>query len=81
MKINLIQNSAVSFTVCVDENKQRFQDLIAALSNNFKVRYNNNLELITIRHYDESDIKKVVGERTILLEQRNRTTAQLVLQK
>ncbi|MCL2682634.1 MAG: aspartate kinase [Bacteroidales bacterium] len=81
MKINLIQNSAVSFTVCADENKQRFENLIAALSNNFKVRYNDRLELITIRHYSEKDIKNVVGDRVVLLEQRNRTTAQLVLQK
>jgi aspartate kinase len=81
MKINLIQNSAVSFTVCVDENKQRFEDLIAALSNTFKVRYNNNLDLITVRHYSEKDIKEVVGDKVVLLEQRNRTTAQLVLQK
>ena len=79
MKINLIQNSAVSFTVCADENKQRFDDLIAALSNNFKVRYNDNLELITVRHYSENDIKNVTENRAILLEQRNRTTAQLVL--
>ena len=81
MKINLIQNSAVSFTVCVDENKQYFEDLIAALSNNFKVRYNDRLELITIRHYSEKDIKDVVGDKIVLLEQRNQTTAQLVLQK
>jgi aspartate kinase len=81
MKINLIQNSAVSFTVCADENKQRFENLIAALSNNFKVRYNDHLELITIRHYSENDIKNVVGDRSVFLEQRNRTTAQLVLQK
>ncbi|MCL2413444.1 MAG: aspartate kinase [Bacteroidales bacterium] len=81
MKINLIQNSAVSFTVCADENKQHFEHLIEALSNNFKVRYNDNLELITVRHYSEDDIKKVVGNRTVLLEQRNRTTAQLVLSK
>ncbi|MDR2907687.1 MAG: aspartate kinase [Bacteroidales bacterium] len=81
VKINLIQNSAVSFTVCVDENKQRFDDLIAALSNNFKVRYNNQLELLTIRHYGEQDVKNCVGDRTVLLEQRNRTTAQLVVQK
>ncbi|MCL2414364.1 MAG: aspartate kinase [Bacteroidales bacterium] len=81
MKINLIQNSAVSFTVCADENKQHFGDLIEALSNNFKVRYNDNLELLTIRHYSENDIKNVIGDRTVLLEQRNRTTAQLVLSK
>ncbi|MCL2416986.1 MAG: aspartate kinase [Bacteroidales bacterium] len=81
MKINLIQNSAVSFTVCADENKQYFGDLIEALSNNFKVRYNDNLELLTVRHYNEDDIKNVVGSRTVLLEQRNRTTAQLVLSK
>jgi aspartate kinase len=79
MKINLLQNSALSFTVCVDENKQRFEDLIATLSNNFKVRYNEQLDLITIRHYTEKDIKNVVGDKVVLLEQRNRTTAQLVL--
>ncbi len=81
MKVNLIQNSALSFTVCVDENKQRFEDLIAALSNNFKVRYNDQLDLITIRHYSEQDVKNIAGSRGVLLEQRNRTTAQLVLQK
>jgi aspartate kinase len=79
MKINLIQNSAVSFTVCADENKQRFDDLIAALSNNFRVRYNTQLELISIRHYSEKDIQDVTGKKLVLLEQRNRTTAQLVL--
>jgi aspartate kinase len=81
MKINLIQNSAVSFTVCADENKQRFEDLIAALSNNFKVRYNEHLDLITIRYYGETDIRKIINNRVVLLEQRNRTTAQVVLQK
>ncbi len=81
MKINLIQNSALSFTVCADENKQRFGDLIETLSNAFRVLYNEHLELITIRNYEEKDIKNVVGDRTVLLEQRNRTVAQLVLQE
>lgn len=78
IKINLIQNSATSFTVCVDENTSRFENLIETLSNNFRVLYNDSLDLITIRNYTENDAQNVLHGKTILLEQRNRTTAQFV---
>ncbi len=79
IKINLMQNSAISFSVCVDSNVNRFDTLIKALQKNYKVRYNLQLDLITIRHYDQFTIDKVVDNRKILLEQRSRTTAQLVV--
>ncbi|GHV72300.1 aspartokinase [Bacteroidia bacterium] len=79
MKINLMQNAAVSFTVCVDCNKQRIADLVETLSNKFDVRYNEHLELVTVRHYRNVDIKAMLGDATIFLEQRNRTTAQFVV--
>lgn len=80
IKINLMQNSAISFSVCIDGNVKRFDALIKALQENYKVRYNLHLDLITIRHYNQATIDKVVDNRKILLEQRSRTTAQLIVE-
>jgi aspartate kinase len=80
IKINLMQNSAISFSVCIDGNVKRFDALIKALQENYKVRYNLQLDLITIRHYNQATIDKVVDNRKILLEQRSRTTAQLIVE-
>ncbi|NVN93931.1 MAG: aspartate kinase [Bacteroidetes bacterium] len=80
IKINLMQNSAISFSVCIDGNLKRFDTLIKVLQENYKVRYNLQLDLITIRHYNQATIDKVVYNRKILLEQRSRTTAQLVVE-
>ena len=80
IKINLMQNSAISFSVCFDAQTKHFETLIKSLQENYKVRYNLSLDLITIRHYDSSTIDKVVGNRKIILEQRSRTTAQMVVE-
>ncbi|MFZ4400360.1 MAG: aspartate kinase [Bacteroidales bacterium] len=80
IKINLMQNSAISFSVCFDSNTTHFDTLIKTLQENYKARYNLQLDLITIRHYNQATIDKVVDNRKILLEQRSRTTAQLVVE-
>lgn len=79
VRINLMQNSAISFSVCIDGNKSGFESLIKALQVNYKVKYNQNLELITIRNYDQSCIDKSVNHRSILLEQRSRATVQVLV--
>jgi len=79
LKVNLTQNSAISFSLCVDNNKN-IDKLIEALKENYEVRYNENLELITIRHYNDESIKQMTEERNILLEQKSRDTAQYVLE-
>jgi aspartate kinase len=76
--INLMQNSAISFSVCVDNNS-RLQDLISDLQKNFRVKYNDTLRLITIRHYDKPTIEKLTANKEILLEQRSRVTVQMVV--
>jgi len=76
--INLMQNSAISFSVCVD-NSSRVQGLIEELQQDFRVKYNDGLELITIRHYDRPTINKLTENREILLEQRSRITVQVVV--
>ena len=78
--ISLMQNSAISFSVCVDNNERRLSQLFGALGKEYKVRYNAGLELITIRHYDQATIDRVLEDgKTVLLEMRSRLTAQFVV--
>ncbi len=77
-KINLMQNSAISFSVCVDY-RQNLKQLIEELQTEFYVKYNKNTELLTIRHYDRNSLSKLIENKKIILEQRNRTTLQVVL--
>ncbi len=79
VRINLMQNSAVSFSVCVDDNPVKVPPLIAELQKRFKVLYNENLQLYTIRHYYASTIDRLSQGKEILLEQRSRSTVQLVM--
>ena len=78
LAINMMQNSAVSFSVCVDNDSQKTLPLISELKEGFKVQYNDQLTLCTIRHYDQAAIDKVVDEKNILLEQKSRQTIQFV---
>ncbi|WP_372755493.1 aspartate kinase [Labilibaculum sp.] len=79
VKVNLIQNSAISFSVCVDNCDRRLMDMIEEISNDFEVKYNEDLELITIRHHNAEAVERMTQGRQILLEQRSRDTAQFVL--
>lgn len=79
IRVNLMQNSALSFSICVDNNKQLVGRLVEGLKNMFLVRYNENLQLVTIRFYTQQVIDRIVAGRRILLEQRSRTTEQLVV--
>ena len=77
-KINLMQNSALSFSVCTDYHESRLQNLIAMLRDSFTVHYNTGLTLYTIKNYDETSITALTQDKVIMLEQRSRTTFQLV---
>lgn len=78
--IHLMQNSALSFSVCMDNDESRLRKLFEELGHKFKLRYNAGLELITIRHYNQATIDRVLeDDKTILLEMRTRLTAQLVV--
>jgi aspartate kinase len=79
VKINVMQNSALRFSVCVDYDSRKIPTLIGKLKENFIIRYNTGLELITIRHYDQATIDRVCVNKNILLEQKSRSTVQLVV--
>ena len=79
IKINLMQNSALSFSICMDNKPHQVEHIIHQLSENYKVKYNDTVQLITIRHYSDESLNKVLKDRTILVEQKNRTTIQLII--
>ena len=79
LKINLMQNTALSFSICTDDKPHRIQKALEALSKNYLIKYNDWMELITVRHYTDKIIHKLVGDRKIYAEQRTRTTIQVVV--
>jgi len=79
VKINVMQTSALSFSVCFDYKAEYFSRLLDNLKSDYNIKYNNNLTLITVRHYADGAIKSLTAGKTILLEQLSRNTAQLVL--
>lgn len=79
VKIHMMQLSAINFSVCTDNDAQKIPGLLAELQYDFKVLYNDNLELCTIRYYDQSTLDRVSINKQILLEQKSRYTAQMVL--
>lgn len=79
IKIHVMQNSALSFSFCTDMNELKLELLLKELSSDYNIKYNNNLELITIRNYTEELINKLTFEKKVILEQKSRTTAQLVV--
>jgi aspartate kinase len=79
VKINLMQNTALNFSVVVDTRPDRNPALLEKLRQHFRVNYNEQLELITIRHYDAATIERVLVGKTMLLEQKSRSTVQLVV--
>jgi aspartate kinase len=74
-----MQNSALSFSFCMDNKSHQVEHIMEQLSKNYKVKYNDAVELITIRHYSAESLDKVLKDREILVEQKNRTTIQLII--
>ena len=74
-----MQNSALSFTICIDNKPNRFANLLKDLQEEFIVKYNMNKKLITIRHYTQEAIDQVIGNQPVILEQKSRSTLQVVL--
>lgn len=79
VKVNTMQTSALSFSICVDYKEESFDKFIALFDDAYKVRYNTGLTLITVRHYGETTLKELSRGKTVLLEQTSRNTAQVVL--
>ncbi|RYF52360.1 MAG: aspartate kinase [Cytophagaceae bacterium] len=79
IKVNLMQNSALSFTFCLDYQISKFELLLNQLKPGFNYKYNLGTELITVRHYEVALLQELSAGKTILLEQLSRNTAQLLI--
>jgi len=78
IKVSLIQNTAISFSVCVEDKFDKFSELKAVLSKKFKVAYNENVSLYTIRHFDQSAAEMVELNKKVLVKQISRETLQII---
>lgn len=78
MKVSLIQNSAISFSVCVDDKFGNFSELKSILAKKFKVTYNENVSLYTIRHFTEKSANAIAQGKEVLVRQVSRETMQIV---
>lgn len=79
VKVNLMQHSAISFSVCSLHEPDKIELLLEQLRADFVLKYNTDLELVTIRHYNQSVLDSFLSGRRVFLEQRSRSTVQLVL--
>jgi aspartate kinase len=79
LKMNLMQNSAVSFDVCVNNDQSRIPEVLDELGKDFRVTITEGLELITIRYYDDKTIERVLVNKELLLTQRTKNTIQMVV--
>jgi aspartate kinase len=79
VKMNVMLNSAISFSVSVDEDERKLPALIEKLKENYRVLYNENVELVTIRYYDQPTIDRVTAGKQIFLEVKSRYTVQIVM--
>lgn len=79
IRVNLMQNAAISFLACIDHNGSKLSELIERLSKDYNVSDNEDVSLLTIRHYTQEVLSDFTKGRHILLEQKTRHTVQLVL--
>ena len=78
IKVSLIQNTAISFSICIEDKFGNFNELKTILSKKFKVSYNENVSLYTIRHFSKEAAEMVEKDKVVLLKQISRETMQIV---
>ncbi|GIV27899.1 MAG: aspartokinase [Bacteroidia bacterium] len=81
IKINLMQNTALNFSICIHYDEIYFNSLISQLQKNFKVLFNTNVAILTIRNYVPNQLSSIIQGRDVLLEQRTRNHVQFVLKE
>ncbi len=79
LKVDLLQNSAISFSVCLDNTFNGLKEVLPLLEQKFKVTCHHDVSLYTIRHFDEHSVEKILNGYSVLVEQRGKETVQLVV--
>lgn len=79
LKVNLIQNSALSFSVCLEDKYHTFDQFIEQISVNYNVNVVKDVSLYTIRHADEQAKKSIEAMGEVLLRQATKGTIQMII--
>lgn len=79
IRVNIVEASAVSIDVCIDDERARVESLLDSLKEEYSATYNENVEMLSIRHYTAEAIDRITKGREILLEQRTRSTVRFVV--
>lgn len=80
MKVNLIQNSAISFSICLEDKYQNFDKLISSLQPQFKIDFHKGVSLYTVRHFSLDSIEQIEHNNKVLLKQITKETVQIVIE-
>ena len=78
ISVNMMQNSAISFSICIDNDRYKSLALIKDLQSHFKVFYNDNVSLYTARHYTQESLNLILKNKQVILEQKSRNTIQII---
>lgn len=81
MKVEMIQNSAISFSVCVSDKFNNLEALLKKLREKFSVKWNENVTLYTIRHFDQAEVNTLSENKNMLLRQQSKETVQLIIKE
>lgn len=79
LRVNLLQTSAISISIVVDKELFKLEKLITALGKDFEIRYNEGLQLITVKNHQPEIMAELVAGKEVLLEQVTRTTFQIIV--
>ena len=81
LRVNLIQNSAISFSVCVDNSFNHFDQFYDEIKLVFKASFIKGVDLYTVRHFTNNSLNKIHNLGGSILSQINKNTAQIIIQK
>ncbi len=81
LQVNMMQNTAISFVLCVTDFGDRVEDFVTSMQKEFFVRVDKDLEIITIRHFQQGILETLKEGKVILLEERLRNTIQMVVKE
>ncbi len=79
LEVSTIQNSAINFSISVDYDKNKIEKLLQTLQERYTIKYNQGLELLTIRHFDDEILAKLINGRQVFLEQKSRNTVRVLM--
>jgi aspartate kinase len=75
----MMQRSAMSLSVCFNQDDVKFNKLLNTLKDKFNCKYNQELSLLTVRHFKKENLNAICSGKTIIMEQFSRNTAQIIL--